>query len=92
VGLRLLEMHTICSYSNEIISNKVPRKYISTAAIECSFSCNTKFEFGNDVGIFTTSFGNFSLRHRVHAGSGAHPTSYPMGKMGSFPGGKATGI
>jgi hypothetical protein len=23
--------------------------------------------------------GNFSLRHRVQTGSGAHPTSYPMG-------------
>jgi hypothetical protein len=35
--------------------------------------------------------GNFSLHHRVHKGSGAHPASYPMGTEGSFPGGKATG-
>jgi hypothetical protein len=34
---------------------------------------------------------NFSLRHRVQNGSGAHPTSYPMGIRGSFPGGKAAG-
>jgi hypothetical protein len=34
--------------------------------------------------------GNFSL-HRVQNGSGAHPASYPMGTMGSFPGSKADG-
>jgi hypothetical protein len=32
---------------------------------------------------------NFSLRHRVQNGSGAHPTHYPMGIKGSFPGCKA---
>jgi hypothetical protein len=31
----------------------------------------------------------FSLIHVVQTGSGAHPTSYPMGTVGSFPGGKA---
>jgi hypothetical protein len=25
----------------------------------------------------------------VHTGSGSHPTSYPMGTVGPFPGGKA---
>jgi hypothetical protein len=35
--------------------------------------------------------GNFSLHHRVQNGSGAHPSSYPMGTRGSFPGGKAAG-
>jgi hypothetical protein len=35
--------------------------------------------------------GNFSLHHRVQNGSGAHPTSYPMGTRGSFPGGKEAG-
>jgi hypothetical protein len=35
--------------------------------------------------------GNFSLRHHVQTGSGAHPVSYPMGTGGSFPGGKAAG-
>jgi hypothetical protein len=34
---------------------------------------------------------NFSLHHRVQTGSGAHPTSYPMGTRVSFPGGKAVG-
>jgi hypothetical protein len=34
---------------------------------------------------------NFSLHHRIHNGSGAHPASYPMGTRCSFPGGKAAG-
>jgi hypothetical protein len=29
---------------------------------------------------------NFSLRHCVQTGSGAHPASCPMGTRGSFPG------
>jgi hypothetical protein len=40
---------------------------------------------------FPAGAGNFSLHHRVHTGSGAHPASYPMGSRGSFPGGKAAG-
>jgi hypothetical protein len=40
---------------------------------------------------FPTGAGNFSLHHRVQNGSEAHPTSYPMGTRGSFPGGKAAG-
>jgi len=35
--------------------------------------------------------GNFSLRHHVQIGSGAHPAFYPMGTGGPFPGHKATG-
>jgi hypothetical protein len=33
----------------------------------------------------------FSLLQIVQNGSEAHPTSYPMGTGGSFPGGKAAG-
>jgi hypothetical protein len=40
---------------------------------------------------FSTGAGNFSLRHRVQTGSGAHPASYSIGTGGSFPGGKAAG-
>jgi hypothetical protein len=40
---------------------------------------------------FPAGAGNFSLYHRVHNGSGAHPASYPMGTKGSFPGGKVAG-
>jgi hypothetical protein len=47
-----------------------------------------------NLNYITTSMvgaGNFSLRHRVQNGSGAHPASYPMGTRGSFLGGKAAG-
>jgi hypothetical protein len=40
---------------------------------------------------FPAGAGNFSVRHHVQTGSGAHPTSYPMGTGGSFPEGKAAG-
>jgi hypothetical protein len=40
---------------------------------------------------FPAGAGNFSLHYSVQNGSGAHPTSYPMGTRGSFPGGKAAG-
>jgi hypothetical protein len=40
---------------------------------------------------FPAGAGNFSLHHRVHNGSGAHPASYSMGTRGSFPGSKAAG-
>jgi len=35
---------------------------------------------------------NFSPHHHIQTGSGAHPTSYPMGTRGSFPGGKEAGV
>jgi len=37
---------------------------------------------------FPVGAGIFPLRHRVQTCSGAHTTSYPMGKIGSFPEGK----
>jgi hypothetical protein len=40
---------------------------------------------------FPAGAGNFSLYYRVQNGSGAHPSSYPMGTRGSYPGGKAAG-
>jgi hypothetical protein len=40
---------------------------------------------------FPEGAGNFYLHHRGQNGSGAHPTSYPMGTEGSFPGGEAAG-
>jgi hypothetical protein len=40
---------------------------------------------------FLAGAGNFSLHHRVQTGSVAHPTSYPMGNRGSYPGSKAAG-
>jgi hypothetical protein len=47
------------------------------------------------MNILTTSTcqqaGNFSLHHRVQSGSQAQTAPYPIGKRGSFPGGKAAG-
>jgi hypothetical protein len=40
---------------------------------------------------FPAGAGNFSLHHRDKNGSGAHPTSYPVGTRDAFPGGKAAG-
>jgi hypothetical protein len=40
---------------------------------------------------FPAGAGNFSLHHRVQTGCGAHPASYPMGTVGSFPGDKPAG-
>jgi hypothetical protein len=40
---------------------------------------------------FPEGVGNFSPRHCVQNGSGAHPASYPVGTRGSFPGGKVAG-
>jgi hypothetical protein len=34
---------------------------------------------------------NFSLHHRVHTGSGAHPASCPVGTWDFPPGSKAAG-
>jgi hypothetical protein len=44
-----------------------------------------------NVDLFPAGAGNFSLHHRVQNGSSAHPTFYPKGTRGSFPGGKAAG-
>jgi hypothetical protein len=41
--------------------------------------------------LFTSSDWEFSLLPVLQTGSGVHPTSYPMGTGGSFPGGKAAG-
>jgi hypothetical protein len=38
---------------------------------------------------FPAGAGSFSLHHRVHNSSEAHPASYPVGTRGSFPAGKA---
>jgi hypothetical protein len=40
---------------------------------------------------FPEGAGNICLHHRDQNGSGAHPTSYPMGTRDSFPGGRAAG-
>jgi hypothetical protein len=46
-------------------------------------------DWGSRVWFRGGGAGDFSLQYRVQSGSGAHPTSYPMGTRGSFPGGKS---
>jgi hypothetical protein len=56
------------------------------------FFWSKRWATGWTIGVpFPVGAGNFSLNHRVQTGSGAHPTSYPMGTRGSSPGGKAAG-
>jgi hypothetical protein len=43
------------------------------------------------VGVRVPIRAKFSYPHVVKTGSGAHPTSYPMGTEGSFSGGKVAG-
>jgi hypothetical protein len=43
------------------------------------------------VGVRVPVGSRFSLLRVVQTGSGVHPTFYPMGTGGSFPGGKAAG-
>jgi hypothetical protein len=62
----------------------------------CDSSVGIALGYGLDdrssVGVrFPAGAENFSLHHRVQNGSGAHPTFYPMGTSGSFPGVKAAG-
>jgi hypothetical protein len=58
---------------------------------KCDSSVGIELGYGLDVWgsrvRFSAGAGNFSLHHRFQNGSGAHPTSYPMGTGGSFPGG-----
>jgi hypothetical protein len=56
----------------------------------CPFYIYSAIDRGSRVR-FPAGTGNFSLHHRVQNGSGAYPTSYPVGTRGSFPGGKWPG-
>jgi hypothetical protein len=44
-----------------------------------------------EVGVRVPVGSRISVLHVVQTGSGVHQTSYPMGIVGSFPGGKAAG-
>jgi hypothetical protein len=64
--------------------------------VSCDSSVGIALGYGlDDSGSrvrYPAGAGDFSLHHRVQNASGAHPSSYPMGTMGSFPGGKAAGV
>jgi hypothetical protein len=68
----------------------------STPVMMSSAEKKKLFYYGQKtIGVLRVRFpagaGDFCLHHCVQNGSGAHPTSYPMGTRGSFPGGKASG-
>jgi hypothetical protein len=60
----------IYNYNNFVLRNSV--------AIANGYGLDSRM-----IGVrFPARAGNFSLRHRVQTGSGAHPASYPMGAAG----------
>jgi hypothetical protein len=57
-----------------------------------SVSVETRLRAGRPVlNSRRTSNNGIFLRHRVQAGAGAHPASYPLGTGDSYPEGKAGG-
>jgi hypothetical protein len=66
---------------------QIPRSLDSSVGIALGYGL---YDWGSRVR-FPAGAGNCSLNHHVQNGSGAHPTSYPMGTRGSFSGGKAAG-
>jgi hypothetical protein len=91
------ECCTICSSRSKVANPETfgytlgsTRRYnsrVSSVGIALGYGLD---ERGSTVR-FPAGAGNFSLHHRIQNGSGAHPTSYPMGTRGSFPGGIAAG-
>jgi hypothetical protein len=63
------------------------KTFVNDCFMENSFTTLFKFHSLR----FPEGAGNFSLHHRIHNGSGAHPASYPMGTRGSFLGSEAAG-
>jgi hypothetical protein len=85
-----------CWYGDVVVSSREVRGVSASVLLAClTYPCWIFLEVLDDRGSrvrFPVGAGNFSLYHRVQRGSGAHPTSYPMGTRGSFPGGKAAGV
>jgi hypothetical protein len=84
-----LFLHTL-SLCSSVVRDQVSHPYktigkITVVGIALGYGLDDR----NSRVRFPAGAGNFSLHHRVQNGSGAHPTSYPMGTRGSFPGGKA---
>jgi hypothetical protein len=89
---------------NRSFCSKVTNKHMDSAAL-LSFLLYHVNSHDSSVGIalgyglddrgsrvrFPAGAENFSLHYHVQNGSGAHPTSYAMSTMDSFPGGKVTG-
>jgi hypothetical protein len=70
------------------ICNKARMNWDSSVCIAADYGLDDWM-----IGVwFLAGVWNFSLRHCVQTGSGAHPASCPMGIGGFFSGGKATGV
>jgi hypothetical protein len=57
-------------------------------SLDSSVGIASGYGLEDGVGIQVPMGQEFSLLHVVQTGSGAHPTSYTMGTVSSFPGGK----
>jgi hypothetical protein len=85
------------SLVSAMLDFRVPSSLTLLSRQLCNFSLSVCTALGymlDDRGSrvrFPAGDWNFSLRCRIQNCSGAHPASYPMGTMGSFRGGKATG-
>jgi hypothetical protein len=83
-----LTLHTVRPTSVYISPNKdVTELQNHHASVRLGYGLNDQ---GSRVR-FPAGAGNFSLHHHVQNGSMAHPTSYPVGTRGPFPGAKAAG-
>jgi hypothetical protein len=91
ISMRLLGIRFVTRHSMHQLENM--RHYMRLKSRDSSVGIALSYGL-DDRGSrfrFPAGAGNFSLHHRVHTGSGAHPASYPMGTRGSFPGIKAPG-
>jgi hypothetical protein len=74
-------------HSSYVSNNGTNESRDSSVGIALGYGLNDR---GSGVR-FPAGAGNFSLKHRVQHGSGAHPASYPRVTRGSFPGVKRPG-
>jgi hypothetical protein len=85
--------HTLLSLKNRGCMSQLRMSYLRSKSHDSSVGI--ALGYGLDDRGFRIQFqaraGNFSLRHHIHNGSGAHPASHPMGTRGSFPEGKVAG-
>jgi hypothetical protein len=75
-----------------LLNTPVHIVFFNLINLSCSWSRDSSVGMALGYGLddrgsrirFLAGAGNFSLRHRVQNGSGAHPASYPMDKQGLF--------
>jgi hypothetical protein len=84
------KLRNLCIQLSKMSLNK-QTPFFRTKSPDSSVGIATSYGLDDQMnGVrFPAGAGNFSLRHRVQTGSGAHPASHPMRTGGSFTGGKA---